>query len=499
MAVRSGEIQRQKQVQTLSPQQILVAELLEIPATELEKRFSVELEKNPALTDDVSASDNRSTDDSESDNDEHDGATADEREDSFAHSDFESDELADYRTEDDIPDYKLRDVSFTPASTNGEIPIPDTLSFFDILKEQVGTQAFSPREVEIAEYVIGSLDHDGLLRKPVEALATELELYQDLPTSNVEVEKILRIIQTFEPAGIAATSLQECLLIQLRRKPDTWLRNVGMTLVGRYWDDFINKRKDRIMQALKIEEDEYDELYASLARLNPRPGSALGEYQGRANQEVSPDFIVSASDDGGILLRLNDDFVPELHISREFAQMLNERQRNRRQLSTKDSEALTFMKSRLEAAQNFIAAVKQRRNTLMAVMQSIVDLQRPYFLDGNEDMLRPMILKDVAERAGLDISTVSRVKNSKYVQTDFGIFPLSHFFGYKYTSNGGEEISVRTIKNILKECVESEEKGHPLSDDRLADVLKEKGFPIARRTVAKYREMLGIPVARLRK
>lgn len=499
MAVRSGEIQKQKQVQTLSPQQILVAELLEIPAAELEKRFSVELEKNPALSDDVSAADSRPADGLESENDGHDDATADDGEDTFTHNDFASDELADYRTEDDIPDYKLRDVSFNPASTNGEIPIPDSLSFYDVLKEQVGTQAFSPRETEIAEYIIGSLDHDGLLRKPVEALATELELYQDLPASKAEVERILRIIQTFEPAGIAATSLQECLLMQLRRKPETRLRDIGLTLIGRHWDDFINKRKERIMQALKLDESEYDELYASLARLNPRPGSALGEYQGRANQVVLPDFIVSATDDGEVVLRLNDDFVPELRISQEFIQMLNEHQRNRRQLSAKDSEALTFMKSRVEAAQNFMAAIKQRRDTLLAVMQSIIDLQRPYFLDGNEDMLRPMILKDVAEQAGLDISTVSRVKNSKYVQTDFGIFPLSHFFGHKYTTDEGEEVSVRTIKNILKECVESERKGHPLSDDSISEILKAKGFPIARRTVAKYREMLGIPVARLRK
>ncbi len=499
MVGRSGELQKQKQIQTLSPQQILVAELIEIPATELEQRFNAELEKNPALTEDVPATHDDPNSDSPSDeNDQNDTNTNDET-DPYSIDAFDNDMLADYRTEDDIPDYKLRDVSVSPSSTNSEIPISNNPSFYDVLKEQVGTQAFSDRETEIAEYIIGSLDHDGLLRKPVESLAAELELYQDLPTSASEVEKTLRIIQTFDPAGIAATSLQECLLIQLRRKPESQLRDDGITLISKYWDDFINKRKERIMQAMKLDEDQYEELFTSLTRLNPRPGSALDEYQGKANQVITPDFIVTTTDEGEIVLRLNDDFVPELRISQEFAQLLNGRQQNRKQLSVKENEALAFMKDRIEAAQNFIAAVTQRRNTLLAVMQNIIDIQRAYFIEGDEDMLQPMILKDVAERAQLDISTVSRVKNSKYVQTDFGIFPLSHFFGHKYTTNEGEEISVRMIKSILKECIETEVKGHPLSDDKLSEILKGKGYPIARRTVAKYREMLGIAVARLRK
>ena len=309
----------------------------------------------------------------------------------------------------------------------------------------------------------------------------------------------MSVIQDFDPAGIGARSLQECLLLQIQRKENSPLKQIEYDIISRCCDEFTKKNKEKIIQKLGISEELYNAATAELTKLNPRPGSSLGEAMGKNLQQIIPDFIVETEDDGTITLNLNNRNVPELRLSREFTEMLDEHTHNRSNQSKESKDALMFLKQKVDAAQGFINAVKQRQHTLLSTMQAIIDLQHPFFQEGDESLLRPMILKDVAERAGLDISTVSRVSNSKYVQTNYGIYSLKFFFSDGYTTESGEELSVREIKRILKECVDNENKDKPYTDDELAEMLKTKGYPIARRTVAKYRQQLNIPVARLRR
>ena len=360
-------------------------------------------------------------------------------------------------------------------------------------------QDLTPHEKQLGEYLIGSLDDDGLLRKSIDSLVDELAIYQGISTTPEELERVLSVIQEFDPAGIGARNLQECLLLQIGRKEDSPLKQLELDIIGKCCDDFTRKNKEKILLKLGITEEQYQEAVGELTKLNPRPGSSLGEAIGKNLQQIVPDFLVETEDDGTITLSLNNRNVPELRLSREFTEMLDEHTRNKANQSKESRDALMFLKQKVDAAQGFINAVKQRQQTLMNTMQAIIDLQRPFFQEGDESLLRPMILKDVAERAGLDISTVSRVSSSKYVQTNYGIFPLKFFFSDGYTTESGEELSVREIKRILKECVDKENKEQPYTDDELADLLKEKGYPIARRTVAKYRQQLNIPVARLRR
>ena len=327
----------------------------------------------------------------------------------------------------------------------------------------------------------------------------ELILYRGIYTNDEELEHILSIIQEFEPAGIGARNLQECLLLQLKRKPDSPLKKIEWDIIDKYCDDFTRKNKEKIMQRLNLSEEIYLEATNELTKLNPRPGSSLGEVIGKNFQQIIPDFIVDTDEGGNITFTLNNGNVPELHLSREFNMLLEEHTTNKENQSKESKDAFLFLKQKVDAAQGFINAVKQRQETLTTTMQAIIDLQRPFFLEGDETLLKPMILKDVAERAKLDVSTVSRVSNSKYVQTDYGIFPLRFFFSDGFTTGEGEELSVREIKHFLEECVANENKDMPYTDDELADMLKEKGYPIARRTVAKYRQQLNIPTARLRR
>lgn len=284
-----------------------------------------------------------------------------------------------------------------------------------------------------------------------------------------------------------------------KEKTDSPLKAIELDIINKCCDEFTRKNKDKVIQKLGITEKEYDDAVAELTKLNPRPGSSLGEAMGKNFQQIIPDFIVETEEDGTITLSLNNRNVPELRLSREFTELLDEHTRNKENQSRESKDALMFLKQKVDAAQGFINAVKQRQQTLLTTMQAIIDIQHPFFLEGDESLLKPMILKDVAERAKLDISTISRVSNSKYVQTNYGIFSLKYFFSDGYTTEDGEELSVREIKRILKECVNSEDKGKPYTDDELADILKAKGYPIARRTVAKYRQQLNIPVARLRR
>lgn len=487
---RQVQTQAQQQVQTLSPQQILVVKLLELPTLELEERIHSELLDNPALEE--------GKEPSEDHEDHEDNFATDE--DGEPNSDYGEDlSLGDYRTEDDIPDYKLQENNRSKGETPEEIPFSDNVSFYETLKEQLDMQNLTPEEKQLGEYLIGSLDDDGLLRKSTESLMDELAIYQGIYTSPEQLEHVLSIIQDFDPAGIGARSLQECLLLQIQRKENSPLKQIELNIIGKCCDEFTRKNKDKIIQKLGITEEQYNAATAELTKLNPRPGSSLGETIGKNLQQIIPDFIVDTEDDGTVTLTLNNRNVPELRLSREFTEMLDEHTRNKANQSKESKDALMFLKQKVDAAQGFINAVKQRQQTLLSTMQAIIDLQLPFFQDGDESRLRPMILKDVAERAKLDISTVSRVSNSKYVQTNFGIYPLKFFFSDGYTTESGEELSVREIKRILKECVDNENKEKPYTDDELADMLKAKGYPIARRTVAKYRQQLNIPVARLRR
>lgn len=479
--------QNQQQLQTLSPQQILVVKLLELPSMELEERIRAEILDNPALEEGKEKTEQGAEDEL---------TTATEDDYIYNNEDLS---LGDYRTEDDIPDYKLQEHNRSKGEIPEEIPFSDNISFYETLKEQLNMQKLTDEEEEIAEYLIGSLDDDGLLRKEIASLIDELALYRGIYTQASEIERILKIIQDFDPAGIGARSLQECLLLQIRRKPDSPLKQIEQDIIEKCCDDFTRKNKDKIIQRLNITDDIYKEAINELTKLNPRPGSSLGEIIGKNFQQIIPDFIVDTDDEGNITLTLNNKGVPELRLSREFSDLLEEYTINKENQSKESKDAFLFLKQKVDAAQGFINAVKQRQQTLVITMQAIVDLQKPFFQEGDESLLTPMILKDVAERTQLDISTISRVSNSKYVQTNFGIYPLKFFFSDGFTTEKGEELSAREIKQILKECIEHEDKNAPYTDDELTEILKDKGYPIARRTTAKYRQQLNIPIARLRR
>ena len=489
MSQGSHQIQTQAQqlLQTLSPHQILVVKLLELPTMELEDRVRAEILDNPALEEGKEPSDPESTDDFE--------PTFNEA----SPYDNEDLSLGDYRTEDDIPDYKLQEHNRNKGEVAEEIPFSDSVSFYEMLLEQLSMQHLTEEEETIAEYLIGTLDDDGWLRKDFSFLIDELAIYRGIYTNEENLERILSIIQSFDPAGIGAHSLQECLLLQLKRKPDTPIKKVETEIIERYCDDFTRKNKEKIMQRLDISEEVYDEAISELTKLNPRPGSSLGDIVGKNYQQIIPDFLVETEEDGSIILTLNNGNIPELRLSREFNEMLEEHTINRENQSKDSRDAFLFLKQKVDAAQGFINAIKQRHQTLLTTMQAIIDLQRPFFLEGDETLLKPMILKDIAERAKLDVSTVSRVSNSKYVQTNYGIFPLRFFFSDGFTTEEGEELSIREIKQLLRDSVDHENKENPYNDDELADILREKGYPLARRTIAKYRQQLNIPTARLRR
>lgn len=491
---RQIQAQEQQQIQTLSPQQMMVVKLLELPAVEMEDRVRAELLENPALEEGRE----------ENGNDEEPIEGADNENTSEEGDDTSYDSLSDYLTDDDIPDYKLQEQNHDRDKRAEEIPFSEATSFYETLKEQLNEQELDEHRYELAEYLIGSLDDDGLLRKSLENICDELAIYSGIDTTVSELQEVLDIIQSFEPAGIGARDLKECLLLQIRHKEEglshpNQLLHTEKEILLHCYEEFTRKHWEKIQQKLGVDEDTCNRAIKELCRLNPRPGASLGETIGRNMQQIVPDFIVETADDGSVSLSLNNRNVPELRMNRDFTTMLEEHTRNKANQSKESKEAMMFLKQKMDAAQGFIDAVKQRQQTLTVTMQGIIDLQRPFFQEGDESLLRPMVLKDVAQRTGLDISTISRVSNSKYVQTNFGIFPLKFFFGDGYVTEDGEEMSVREIRNILKECIDGEDKKKPYTDDELAEILKAKGYPMARRTVAKYRQQMKIPVARLRK
>ena len=349
------------------------------------------------------------------------------------------------------------------------------------------------------EYLIGSLDDDGLLRKSLDTISDELAIYNGIDISVEEIEDVLAILQTFDPAGIGARSLQECLLLQVERKSEGTLKKLMRTVLEKYFDEFTKKHWDKIKSQLGLNEEQKEALQHELYKLNPKPGAALGETQGRSLQQITPDFIVETAEDNSVSFTLNRGDIPELKISQSFSDMVHEYKNNKQGMSRQQKEGLLYAKEKVERAQGFIEAIKQRHNTLVTTMKAIIDWQLKFFQDGDEADLKPMILKDIAEKTGLDISTISRVSNMKYAQTKWGTFPLRYFFSDGYTTEDGEEMSTRKMKVALKELIDAEDKSKPMSDDKLTSEMAKRGFPIARRTIAKYREQLGIPVARLRK
>ena len=488
-----------KQTQNFSQQQLLQAHLVELPINQLVERINTEMDDNPALEPYSPDDENTATTDNFDDNGEdtaaeEDFATANEREERQSALDDALSNIG--RDDEELPVYQGGN---NAQEEREEMVYGESVSFYDQLKEQMGETDIDERQREIMEYLIGSLDDDGLLRKSTDSIADELSIYHGMDVTEDDVEQVLDILQEFDPPGIGGRSLQECLLLQIKRKPDSRLKLLMHEVISQHFGEFTKKHWDRIRNALSLSQLQTETLIGELRKLNPKPGASMGETMGRSMHQITPDFIIDTHDDGTVTFVLNNGDVPELHVSQSFADTLKEYQGNRANMSRQMKEALLYTKKKVDAAQGFIEAIKMRKRTLSATMQAIIHWQHRFFEDGDEASLRPMILKDIAEKTGLDISTISRVSNSKYAQTRWGTFPLRYFFNDSYVTESGEELSTRKIKAALRDIIETEDKRKPMSDDALREELERMGYPIARRTVAKYREQLGIPIARLRK
>lgn len=480
------QTQSLKLLQKLSPQQIQLMKLLQVPTSELEQRIKEELEINPALEDSGSEDDEKYEDEKDEFSNEEEGNQENER-------DYD---LADY-LEDDTPDYKLKANNHSADDEEKVVPIAQGESFQEILIEQLNLRSLSEKHKQIGAYIIGNLDEDGYLRREIDALVDDLAFSQNIQTDEKEVEKVLSIVQQLDPAGIGARSLQECLLLQLKRSDSESLgAEIAILVLEKCFEEFTKKHYDKITKKLHIEDEDLKEAIDEIVKLNPKPGGSIKESI-KSVPTIIPDFFIH-EDNGKLELTLNSRNAPQLKISREYADMLRD-YAAKKGGDEKRKEAVQFVRQRIDAAKWFIDAIQQRQQTLLLVMNTIMQIQREYFLTGDETKLKPMILKDIADIVGMDISTVSRVANSKYVQTHFGTFLLKTFFSESLQTESGEEVSAREVKKILSDSISAEDKKNPLTDDELAKVLKDKGYTIARRTVAKYREQLNISVARLRK
>lgn len=474
----------QKLLQKLSPQQIQMIKLLEIPTMQLEQRIKKEIEENPALeegAEEEERMDSQEEDESQNDNDQ----------DEFS--------LDDYIGDDDIPDYRLEARNYSKGEDKKqEIPFSSGTSFQEYLARQAGLRSLDERQEMLLDYILGNLDEDGYLRREIENIVDDLAFSQNISTTEEELMEVLRVVHDLDPAGVGARDLRECLMLQLERKDreNKGVKN-AMLIIDKYFNEFTRKHYDKIKSRLELSSDELKEALDEILKLNPRPGSSFNDPMSRDSQHIIPDFILEYNEDG-LEISLNSRNLPELKINRTYAEML-EAYTASKEKNKKQKEAVTFVRQKLDSARWFIDAMRQRHNTLLLTMNAILDFQTEYFIEGDERKLRPMILKDIADATGLDISTVSRVANSKYIQTHFGIFPLKYFFSEGMQTDSGEEVSTREIKSILQDCISKESKDKPLTDERLTEILQSKGYQIARRTVAKYREQLNIPVARLRK
>ncbi len=494
---------QQKLLQKLSPQQIQLMKLLQVPTANLEERIKEELEENPAL---------------ELDEEKHDEA-ADELKDEFAENgeeeyeepdgsndEYENLDVSEYVQDgdDDIADYKLRDDNYPEEDEKRELPYKTEVSFYDSLLDQLGLLKLDEKGHKIAEHIIGSIDEDGYLRRETAAIVDDLAFRQNISATEEEVESLIKRIQQFDPPGVAARNLQECLLLQLQRQKDEnhsvekngKNTDLAMLAIQKYFDEFTKKHYEKIQRGLNLTDEELKDVMLQIIHLNPKPGGTVGDIN-KAESYVVPDFFIF-NNGGKLELTLNSRNAPELRISEGYREMLKEYDRGAKK-DRRQKEAVLFIKQKIDAAKWFIDAIKQRQHTLLSTMNAIMEHQRDFFLTGDETTLKPMILKDIAEKTALDISTVSRVANSKFVQTEFGTYRLKFFFSESLSTDSGEEVSTREVKKILSDLIDNENKKKPLSDELLTELLQERGYNIARRTVAKYREQLNIPVARLRK
>lgn len=473
----------QKLLQKLSPQQIQLMKLLQVPTMELEQRIKEEIEENPALEE------GREESDADNYEDDHDSDDYDDQQ------DFD---INDYLDED-LPQYKTSVSNAGKDQDEKAVPISGGTSFHEILASQLMLRKLTEKEKVIADNIIGNIDDDGYLRREIEAIVDDLAFSQNVMTTEEEVEDVLFIIQDFEPAGVGARDLRECLLLQLERKHHGNIATyTAKKILEKSFDEFTKKHYQKIKAKFEINDEDLKEAIDEIVNLNPKPGNSLKESTNSKNiQQIIPDFILT-EEDGELSLSLNSRNAPQLKVSKTYENMLRGYSEGAKRTKS-DKEAVQFVKQKLDAAKWFIDAIQQRQHTLLYTMRAIVDYQHEYFLSGDDTDLKPMILKDIADVVEMDISTISRVANSKYVQTPYGIMSLKYFFSESLSTDSGEEVSTREVKKILQDAVDAENKKKPLTDQKLTDLLKEKGYKIARRTVAKYREQLDIPVARLRK
>ncbi len=480
----------QKMLQKLSPQQIQLIKLLELPTVQLEQRIKKEIEENPVLEEgheqEEDIKDELNNDPEEPEN---------EYNDEFTIEDYIPDD-------DDIPAYKLTINNYSKDDKVFEIPLSEGFSLQEHLTEQLRLKKLNEKELQLAEYLIGSLDEAGYLRRDVESIVDDLAFSQNISVTIEEINSALKIIQDLDPVGVGAENLQETLILQINKNfakdKNTITIKTATNILENYFEEFSKKHYSKIEKRLGISSEDLKKAVDIILKLNPKPGSNYSSAINRAAPQITPDFILKVID-GEPIISLNSKNIPPLRVSRTYEEMLRGLKESKSKQSKSEKQAVGFMKQKLDSAKWFIDAVKQRQNTLLLTINAIVGFQKEYFIDGDETKLRPMILKDIAELTGLDISTISRVANSKYIQTHFGIFPLKFFFSEGMETQDGETVSTREIKKILQECIDNENKKRPLTDEKLAEILQEKGYRIARRTVAKYREQLGILVARLRK
>jgi len=472
--------------QKLSPQQIQLMKLLQVPTAAIEQRIKEELEENPALDEGREGEEKIDQEDEYSD-------VYDEVNEAEQEFDF-----SDYVDDDETPSYKLNISNHSKDDEEKSTPLSVGASFTDLLLTQMNLRNLTEKERVIGENLIGNLDESGYLRRDIEAIVDDLAFTQNVMVEVEDIEDMLDVIQDLDPAGVGARSLQECLLLQLKRKPhddDAVINAVRILENG--FDQFTKKHYSKLIQKLDLTDEELKEAIDEITKLNPKPGST-GNLGGAGATVVVADFQISV-ENGQVSVLLNGRNAPELRVSKQYANMIDDYQRKKGKVTKSEKDAMVFVKQKLDSAKWFIDAIVQRQNTLLNTMNAIVEYQKPYFLTGDETDLKPMILKNIADMVEMDISTISRVANSKYAQTPYGTFPLKYYFSESLTTQDGEEVSTREVKNILSQVIDAEDKKKPLTDQKLMDILREKGYNIARRTVAKYREQLNIPVARLRK
>ena len=475
----------------INPLQIQLIKLLELPTYQLEQRIKEELESNPLLEEGeekVEPEVDIKEDGEETDYDEDYGSSDDE----FSLDDYISDD-------DDIPDYKLTTSNASKDDDAREFILSGGISFRENLVEQLGTQHLCEQDRKICEYIIGNIDDDGYLRRDVENIVDDLAFGAGLEVDDDKIESLLRVVQRFEPAGVGARDLRECLLLQVKRR---LLESSAPALVNarvlleNYFEEFSKKHYEKISKRMKISEEELKDAIDEILKLNPKPGGQISDSSVPGAEKIIPDFNLDIVD-GELQLSLNTGDIPELRLNKSYVNMLEDYQKSSN--SREKKEVVSFVKYKLSSARSFIDAVQQRNNTLMLTMTAIVQFQKPFFQTGDESKLKPMILRDIADITGLDVSTISRVSNSKYIQTWFGIYSLKQFFSGSMPTNSGEEVSTGELKNVLKDIVDGEDKRKPFTDDELVELMNKKGYQIARRTIAKYRQLLDIPVARLRR